>query len=116
MLAGWAIFAVWANRQLFNPENWSNTSTQLLQNKAVRNATANYLVDQLYANVDVAGEIKAKLPPQLQPRLINLWKSKSAVWSAKNTPFIILFTPPHSPSNSIWIFWTRRDLTLRWAV
>lgn len=67
VLAVVAIFAVWANRQLFNPENWSNTSTQLLQNKTVRNATANYLVDQLYANVDVAGEIKAKLPPQLQP-------------------------------------------------
>ena len=67
VLAVVAIFAVWANRQLFNPDNWANTSTQLLQKEKIRNATANYLVDQLYANVDVAGEIKAKLPPQLQP-------------------------------------------------
>jgi hypothetical protein len=67
VLAVVAIFAVWANRQLFNPDNWANTSTRLLQNEKVRNATANYLVDQLYANVDVAGEIKARLPAQLQP-------------------------------------------------
>lgn len=67
VLAVVAIFAIWANRQLFNPDNWANTSTQLLQKEKIRTATANYLVDQLYANVDVAGEIKAKLPPQLQP-------------------------------------------------
>jgi hypothetical protein len=56
-LAVVATFAVWANRQLLNPDNWSATSTQLLQNPAVRDATANYAVDQLYANVDVAGLI-----------------------------------------------------------
>lgn len=62
-----AIFAIWANRQLLNPDNWSNTSTQLLQNAAIRDATANYVVDQLYANVDVAGLIGSALPPQLKP-------------------------------------------------
>ena len=67
VLAVLAIFAVWANRQLLNPTNWANTSAQLLQNAAVRDATSNYLVNQLYANVDVAGELKAKLPTQLQP-------------------------------------------------
>ncbi len=67
VLAVAAIFAVWANRQLLNPKNWGNTSTALLANAAVRGATANYLVDQLYQNVDVAGRIKAKLPTQLQP-------------------------------------------------
>ena len=67
VLAVLAIFAVWANRQLLNPDNWANTSAQLLQNAAVRDATSNYLVNQLYANVDVAGELKAKLPTQLQP-------------------------------------------------
>ena len=67
VLAIVGIFAVWANRQVFNPDNWANTSTKLLQNKTVRNATAVYLVNQIYANVDVAGEIKARLPAQLQP-------------------------------------------------
>jgi hypothetical protein len=67
VLAVLAILAVWANRQLLNPHNWSNTSAKLLQNAAVRDATSNYLVNQLYANVDVAGELKARLPAQLQP-------------------------------------------------
>jgi hypothetical protein len=66
VLAVLAIFAVWANRQLLNPDNWARTSTQLLQHPEIRAATSNYLVAQLYANVDVAGELKSKLPPALQ--------------------------------------------------
>lgn len=67
VLAVLAILAVWANRQMLNPDNWANTSEKLLQNAAVRDATSNYLVNQLYANVDVAGELKSRLPTQLQP-------------------------------------------------
>jgi hypothetical protein len=67
VLAVLAIFAVWANRQLLNPNNWANTSTKLLQNAEVRESTSNYLVDQLYAHVNVADELKARLPAQLQP-------------------------------------------------
>ena len=67
VLAVLAIFAIWANRQMLNPDNWSSTSTKLLQSPVVREATANYLVDQLYANVNVEEEIKAKLPPQIKP-------------------------------------------------
>jgi hypothetical protein len=62
-----AIVAIWANRQLLNPDNWAQTSTSLLQNTAVRNATANYLVDQLYANVNVTARIDQALPPRLDP-------------------------------------------------
>jgi len=60
------IFATWANRLLFSPDNWSKTSTQLLQNENVRSTTANYIVDQLYANVNVAGLIRQGLPTQFQ--------------------------------------------------
>jgi hypothetical protein len=60
------MFAIWANRLLFNPDNWSKTSTQLLANPEIRTATANYVVDQLYANVDVAGLIRQGLPSQFQ--------------------------------------------------
>ena len=67
VLAVVAIFAVWANRQLLNPNNWANTSTKLLQNEKVRVATSNYLVDQLYANVNVSEELKSRLPAQLAP-------------------------------------------------
>ena len=67
ILAVVAIFSVWANRQLLNPDNWANTSTALLQRADIRTATSNYLVNQLYQNVDVAGELRSKLPPALQP-------------------------------------------------
>ena len=61
------MFAVYANRLLLNAGNWSTTSTQLLQNPAIRATTANYLVDQLYANYNVADLIKSGLPKELQP-------------------------------------------------
>jgi hypothetical protein len=68
VLAVLAIFAVWANRQMLNPTNWSNnTSPKLLQNAAIHEATANYLVDQLYANVDLEAELKTNLPTELAP-------------------------------------------------
>ncbi len=66
VLAVLGMFSVWFNRQLLNPNNWANTSTKLLENSDVRTATSNYLVDQLYANVNVAGELKSRLPPMLQ--------------------------------------------------
>jgi hypothetical protein len=66
VLAVVAIFAVWANRQFLNPDNWANTSTQLLEHPEIRTALSNYVVGQVYANVDVAGELKSRLPPALQ--------------------------------------------------
>jgi Short C-terminal domain len=67
LLAVLAIFAIWANRQLLNPDNWARTSTALLQKSTIRSAVSGYLIDQLYANVDVPGELKSGLPKQLQP-------------------------------------------------
>lgn len=61
-----AMISVFANRLLFDPGNWSSTSTQLLQNPDIRSATANYLVDQLYANVNVPNVLKSQLPSQFQ--------------------------------------------------
>src|SRR5437764_7891786 len=60
-------FAVWANRQLFNTDNWAKTSSKLLADQKVDNALGAYLVNQLFTNVDVAGQLKAVLPPQAQP-------------------------------------------------
>src|SRR3954447_4103999 len=62
-----AILAIWANRQLLNTDNWTHTSTRLLEQPAIRDQMAGYLVDQLYANVDVSGELAAVLPPRAQP-------------------------------------------------
>jgi hypothetical protein len=62
-----AILAVWANRQLLNTDNWTRTSTELLERPVIRDQVATFLVDQLYANVDVAGELASALPPRVQP-------------------------------------------------
>ncbi len=62
-----AILSIWANRQVLNTDNWTQTSTQLLQNRLIRDQLATYLVDQVYANVDVQAEIERALPPRLDP-------------------------------------------------
>lgn len=67
VLAFAAILAVWANRQLLNTDNWTDTSTELLENRVIRDQVALYLVDQLYANVDVSAELEAAFPERLQP-------------------------------------------------
>src|SRR4051812_49646097 len=67
LLAFLAVFAIWANRQLLNTDNWTHSSSRLLANPVVRNQVADFLVDKLYSNVDVAGQIRSALPPRLQP-------------------------------------------------
>jgi hypothetical protein len=67
LLAVLAIFSIWANRQLMNPDNWAKTSTALLQKATIRAAVSGYLVDQLYANVDVPAQLQSGLPAQLAP-------------------------------------------------
>lgn len=67
VLAFFAIFAVWADRQALNTENWTETSSELLEDDDIRAQIGVFLVDQLYANVDVQGRIQAALPPRAQP-------------------------------------------------
>jgi hypothetical protein len=58
------VMASWANRQVLDTDEWTKTSSELLEKEEVRNALATYLVDELYANVDVEAEVRAGLPPQ----------------------------------------------------
>ena len=67
LLAFLAIFAIWANRQLLNTENWTETSSELLENDAIREQVSIFLVDELYANVDVQDRIEEALPPRAAP-------------------------------------------------
>ena len=67
LLAIFGIFAVWANRQLLDTSYWTETNTKLLENEAIQEQLSSYLTDQLYANVNVAGEIRAGLPSELKP-------------------------------------------------
>ena len=67
VLAFPAIIALWANRQVVDTDNWTETSTELLENRQIRDQVATFLVDELYANVDVEAELQQALPPRLQP-------------------------------------------------
>jgi hypothetical protein len=61
------ILAVWANRQVLDANHWADTSTRLLHNDAIRTQVSDYVVEQVYANVNVAAQLRAALPPRLQP-------------------------------------------------
>jgi hypothetical protein len=62
-----AIFATWVDRVALDSSAWSDTSTKALQQPAVQTALSEYLVDQLYTNVDVPAALSQALPPRLQP-------------------------------------------------
>jgi hypothetical protein len=62
-----AVFAVWANRQLLETDTWTDTSTKLLEDDEIRAQVSYFMVDALYANVDVQSELQQALPPRLQP-------------------------------------------------
>ncbi len=62
VLAFLSVFAIWIERQALNTDDWVATSGHLIQNETVRTAVGDYLVDQLYENVDVEAELKAILP------------------------------------------------------
>jgi hypothetical protein len=62
-----SLFAIWANRQLLETETWSDTSGQLLENEEIRTQVADFMVDSLFANVDVSAELQQALPPRAAP-------------------------------------------------
>jgi hypothetical protein len=57
-----AIFSLWVNRQLLDTESWATTSSTLLERPVIRDRISGFLVDELYENVDVAGELQTALP------------------------------------------------------
>jgi hypothetical protein len=62
-----AIFAVWANRQLLNTGGWTSTSTKLIESPPIREAVSGYLTEEIYDNVNVTGELRSIFPSQLKP-------------------------------------------------
>ena len=60
------MFALWANRQALNTDNWVDTSSKLLANQNIQNALGAYLVDQLFTSVNVQQQLQNVLPPQAQ--------------------------------------------------
>jgi hypothetical protein len=62
-----AIFAVWAERQFLDPDEWAHTSGKLLQNEEIQSELSQYLTDQLFTTVDVQAQLQHRLPPQVKP-------------------------------------------------
>jgi len=62
LLAFLSVFAIWTERQALNTDDWVDTSGRLIQNETIREALGNFLVDQLYENVDVEKEVEEILP------------------------------------------------------
>jgi putative oligomerization/nucleic acid binding protein len=62
VLAFLSVFAIWIERQALNTDDWVSTSGQLLHNSKIRSALSDYLVEQLYENVDVRKELEKVLP------------------------------------------------------
>lgn len=62
-----SVFSIWVKRQALETDTWTNTSTKLLENHEVNEALSAYLVEALYENVDVQGELAGALPPPAKP-------------------------------------------------
>jgi hypothetical protein len=62
VLAFVAIFAIWLNRQALNTDNWTRTSSELLQHPVIRDQMAARLSDELFASVDVEQAVRDVLP------------------------------------------------------
>lgn len=62
-----SVFALWAQRQLMEQDTWSQTSQELVENQEIQSALADYIVTEIYANVDVEQVLADRLPPNLAP-------------------------------------------------
>src|SRR6201990_1671928 len=57
-----SVFSIWVERQALDTSEWVNTSGRLIQNPKIRSAIGEYLIEQLYENVDVKKELETILP------------------------------------------------------
>jgi hypothetical protein len=62
VISFFAVLAVWAERQLLETDTWTETSTKALEDERVQSALSDFLVQALFENVDVQGQLEKKLP------------------------------------------------------
>jgi hypothetical protein len=67
-------FAIWANRQALNTDNWVDTSSSLLEDDDIRTAVGLFIIDRLYQS----DEVEARIAQVLPPRLVQLAKPAAA--------------------------------------
>jgi hypothetical protein len=64
LMLGVSVLAIWADKVFLDSTNWADTSAAALQQPEVRTALSAYLVDQIYANVNVPAALAQVLPPR----------------------------------------------------
>ncbi|HZO06188.1 MAG TPA: SHOCT domain-containing protein [Solirubrobacterales bacterium] len=57
-----SVFGIWVERQALNTDDWVDTSGRLIENDKIRTAVADYIVDELYENVDIKKELEDIFP------------------------------------------------------
>jgi hypothetical protein len=62
-----SVLANFVKREALDSSRFRDTSRALIADDTIRNQLAQALVDQLYANVDVAAALRQRLPSNLQP-------------------------------------------------
>jgi hypothetical protein len=67
LIAVGSVLTTWVDRQMLDNQSWQDASADLIEDPQVREALSVYLVDQLYANTDVAAGLEARLPSDLKP-------------------------------------------------
>jgi hypothetical protein len=61
-----SLFANFVKREALDKGSFRDTSEELIANPAIQNQIAQTMVDQLYANVDVSGQLQQRLPNNVQ--------------------------------------------------
>ena len=61
LLAFLSVFSIWTERQALDTNEWVTTSGHLIRNGTIREALSEYLVEQLYENVDVEKKVEEVL-------------------------------------------------------
>jgi hypothetical protein len=62
-----AIFTTWIDRQVLDTDQWVETSGEMLEERVISDAVADYAVDQLFTKVNVAKTLDRRLPEDLKP-------------------------------------------------
>ncbi len=66
LIAVVSILTTWVNRQVFSNASWNEASVKIIDDPKIQAALSAYVVNSLYDNVDVAGQLRQQLPPNLQ--------------------------------------------------
>ena len=61
-----SVFSSWVKAQALDTDEWVTLADEMLEQPEVQQALATYLVDVIYAELDVASEVDAAMPDDLK--------------------------------------------------